>query len=151
MTLCILNIYFRVFTELGESFLIKTVSAPPSQPHFSLPILHIMILILCTSWLRSPWCHFQPLVPTLQENLQDCEVCYFGLKGIKTNPSHCSWRPGMEQRHSVRSDRRFTILVLKLHNQPLLLRTLPCTEMDSRYLKNESVSLIKQVICENVW
>ena len=32
MTLCILNIYFRVFTELGESFLIKTVSAPPSQP-----------------------------------------------------------------------------------------------------------------------
>ena len=33
--------YRRVFTELGESFLIKIVSSPPAQPHFSLPILDI--------------------------------------------------------------------------------------------------------------
>ena len=33
----------RVFTELGESFLIKIVSSPPSQPHFSLPILDIVL------------------------------------------------------------------------------------------------------------
>jgi hypothetical protein len=30
--------YCRVFTELGESFLIKNISSPPAQPHFSLPI-----------------------------------------------------------------------------------------------------------------
>ena len=35
-------------------------------------------------------------------------------KKQKNNPSYCFWRPGMEQRHSVRSDRCFTILVLKL-------------------------------------
>jgi len=36
----------RVFTELGESFLMKIVRAPPSQPHFSLPILD-MVLMCC--------------------------------------------------------------------------------------------------------
>ena len=32
-----------MLTELGESFLIKIVCAPPSQPHFSLPILDIVL------------------------------------------------------------------------------------------------------------
>jgi len=36
--------YCRVFTELGESFLIKIVSSPPSEPHFSLPILDTVLL-----------------------------------------------------------------------------------------------------------
>ena len=36
--------YCRVFTELGESFLIKIVSSPPDQPHFSLPILDTVLL-----------------------------------------------------------------------------------------------------------
>jgi len=36
--------YCRVFTELGESFLIKIVSSPPGQPHFSLPILDTVLL-----------------------------------------------------------------------------------------------------------
>ena len=36
--------FCRVFTELGESFLFKIVSAPPSQPHFSLPILDTVLL-----------------------------------------------------------------------------------------------------------
>jgi len=36
--------YCRVFTELGESFLIKIVSSPPAQPHFSLPILDTVLL-----------------------------------------------------------------------------------------------------------
>ena len=36
--------YCRVFTELGESFLIKIVSSPPSAPHFALPILDTVLL-----------------------------------------------------------------------------------------------------------
>ena len=36
--------YCRIFTELGESFLIKIVSSPPSQPHFSLSILDTVLL-----------------------------------------------------------------------------------------------------------
>jgi transportin-3 len=35
--------YCRVFTELGESFLTKIVSSPPAQPHFSLPLLDILL------------------------------------------------------------------------------------------------------------
>ena len=36
----------RVFTELGETFLMKIVSSPPHQPHFSVPILD-MVLMCC--------------------------------------------------------------------------------------------------------
>ena len=36
----------RVFTELGETFLMKIVSSPPHAPHFSLPILD-MVLMCC--------------------------------------------------------------------------------------------------------
>ena len=36
--------YCRVFTELGESFLIKIVSSPPAAPHFALPILDTVLL-----------------------------------------------------------------------------------------------------------
>ena len=36
----------RVFTEMGESFLMKIVRAPPGQPHFSLPVLD-MVLMCC--------------------------------------------------------------------------------------------------------
>ena len=36
----------RVFTELGETFLMKIVSAPPQQPHFSVPVLD-MVLLCC--------------------------------------------------------------------------------------------------------
>ena len=36
----------RVFTELGETFLMKIVSSPPQAPHFSLPILD-MVLMCC--------------------------------------------------------------------------------------------------------
>ena len=34
----------RIFTELGESFLIKIVSSPPQQPHFSLEVLELVLL-----------------------------------------------------------------------------------------------------------
>ena len=34
----------RIFTELGESFLLKIVSAPPHQPHFSLEVLELVLL-----------------------------------------------------------------------------------------------------------
>ena len=36
----------RVFTELGETFLMKIVSSPLHAPHFSLPILD-MVLMCC--------------------------------------------------------------------------------------------------------
>ena len=36
MNMTNVQIHFRVLTELGEIFQIKIVSAPPSQPHFSL-------------------------------------------------------------------------------------------------------------------
>jgi hypothetical protein len=36
----------RVFTELGESFLIRIVFSPPAEPHFSLPIL-VTVLLCC--------------------------------------------------------------------------------------------------------
>ena len=34
----------RVFTELGESFLLKIVKSPPGQPHMSLPVLDIILM-----------------------------------------------------------------------------------------------------------
>ena len=34
----------RVFTELGESFLLKIVSSPPHQPHFSLEVLDLVLM-----------------------------------------------------------------------------------------------------------
>ena len=36
----------RVFTELGETFLMTIVSSPLHAPHFSLPIL-VMVLMCC--------------------------------------------------------------------------------------------------------
>ena len=36
----------RVFTELGEAFLMKNVSSPPHASHFSLPSLD-MVLMCC--------------------------------------------------------------------------------------------------------
>ncbi|XP_023333907.1 transportin-3 isoform X1 [Eurytemora carolleeae] len=36
--------YCRIFTELGESFLLRMVSAPPSSPHFTIPILDTVLL-----------------------------------------------------------------------------------------------------------
>ena len=35
---------WRIFTELGESFLLRMVSAPPSSPHFTIPILDTVLL-----------------------------------------------------------------------------------------------------------
>ena len=34
----------RIFTELGESFLLKIVSCPPHQPHFSLEVLELVLM-----------------------------------------------------------------------------------------------------------
>lgn len=36
--------YCRVFTELGESFLLRMVTCPENEPHFTLPILELVLL-----------------------------------------------------------------------------------------------------------
>ena len=36
--------FCRIFTELGESFLMKIVRAPPHSPHFATPILDLVLM-----------------------------------------------------------------------------------------------------------
>ena len=135
----------RVFTELGETFLMKIVSAPPQQPHFSVPVLD-MVLLCCQHpdyeipdvtfnlWYRlseelytrnddAMVAVFKPQIETLINTL--CRHCqiepdtvrrHLIIRGNNFNPFILGWNIGRERRfHRVPAARVRADQGLRVH------------------------------------